>query len=132
MANTLDAMVGYRGKHEYLGKVAARMDDLLNVVPSRLTALAIAGAARFAGGTPEGAWRGAIRDSGRTASPNAGWPMAAAAGALGLRLEKGGHYVLNPEGELPRGADVGRARRLVAGSIALTVLVSLLISRRKV
>ncbi len=131
MANTLDAMLGYRGRYEYLGKTAARLDDLLNVVPSRLTALALAAAGWMAGESPADAWRTAFRDSSRTASPNAGWPMAAAAGALGLRLEKVGHYVLNPEGRPPRAADVARARRMVTAGLAAAILGVLLISERQ-
>lgn len=131
MANTLDAMLGYRGRYEYLGKAAARVDDFLNVAPSRLTALAMVVASRIAGGSPTGAWRTALRDSSRTASPNSGWPMAAAAGALGLRLEKRGHYVLNPDGWPPRGGDVARARRVVTASLVVAVLGILLVSGRQ-
>jgi adenosylcobinamide-phosphate synthase len=130
MANTLDAMLGYRGKYEYLGKVAARTDDLLNLIPARLTALAMALASPLVGGSPVRTWRAALRDSGRTASPNAGWPMASASGALDLRLEKADHYVLNPEGKLPDGSDIGRARRLVAEGALVAVAGALLLSRR--
>ena len=56
--------------------------------------------------------------------------MAAAAGALGIRLEKTGHYVLNPDGRLPDGADIGRARRLVGGAVAIAVLGAALLARR--
>jgi adenosylcobinamide-phosphate synthase len=122
MANTLDAMIGYRGRYEYLGKVAARLDDLLNLLPSRLTALATVIASPLAGASAAGAWRGAIEGSRRTASPNAGWPMSAAAGALDLRLEKVGHYVLNPEGRPPTGADLAAAQRLVGAGLAVAIL----------
>jgi len=122
MTNTMDAMLGYRGRYEYLGKAAARLDDLLNLLPSRLAALAMVAASRLAGGSPARAWAIARRDSSRTASPNAGWPMAAAAGALDRRLEKIGHYVLNPEGVLPQVEDIRRARRLVGASLVLAVL----------
>ena len=57
----------------------------------------------------------AWRDAGLTASPNAGWPMAAAAGALDIRLEKADHYVLNPDGRLPGAEQIGRAQVAVAG-----------------
>jgi adenosylcobinamide-phosphate synthase len=131
MANTLDARVGYRGKYEYIGKTAARVDDLLNFVPARLTALATVAVSWMAGGSPGESWRVAVRDSSCTASPNSGWPMAAAAGALNLRLEKAGHYVLGAEGKPPEASDVGRARRLVAGSLGTAVLCILLFSWRK-
>ncbi|MDP2728821.1 MAG: cobalamin biosynthesis protein [Dehalococcoidia bacterium] len=92
--NTLDAMIGYRGKYEHLGKIAARLDDLLNYVPARLGAMLVIAGAFLTRQNVRGAWRIMRRDGGRTESPNAGWPMAAAAGALGLQLEKPGHYRL--------------------------------------
>jgi adenosylcobinamide-phosphate synthase len=93
-ANTLDAMVGYHGRFEYLGKLAARLDDLLNLVPARLTALLLALAATALGLPVRrglAVWR---RDARRTESPNAGHPMAMAAGLLGVRLDKREAYVL--------------------------------------
>ncbi|MEL6348656.1 MAG: adenosylcobinamide-phosphate synthase CbiB [Myxococcota bacterium] len=91
--NTLDAMVGYRGRYEWLGKASARLDDLLNLLPARLTAalllcFAPSDTARRRGMAI------LMQDRGRTASPNAGWPMAAMAGLLGVELAKPGHYVL--------------------------------------
>ena len=92
--NTFDSMVGYHGRYEYLGKVAARLDDLLNFVPSRLTALLIIASAPIFGGNQRAAWRIWRRDAHKTESPNAGHPMAAMAGALGVQLEKVDHYIL--------------------------------------
>ncbi len=94
VVNTLDAMIGYHGKYEYLGKFAARADDVLNFIPARIAALLIVLAAVIKR-NGKNAWRTAFRDHSRTESPNAGWPMAAMAGALGVRLEKQGHYVLD-------------------------------------
>src|SRR5581483_558027 len=106
--NTWDAMVGYHGEYEFLGKAAARLDDLANYLPARMTAGMIAVAA-IAGAD----WRGAIArarsESGRTESPNAGWPMAAMAGALQRRLAKCGHYRLGAEYRACEPADVRRA-----------------------
>lgn len=120
--NTLDSMVGYHGERfEWLGKASARLDDLANIVPARLTALTIIVAAPLAGGSAREAARMAWREHRVTASPNAGWPMAAAAGALGLRLEKQGHYTLNPEGRPPCACDIRRARRLVGAASGLVV-----------
>jgi len=116
--NTLDSMVGYRGRYEHLGKAAARADDVVNLVPARLCALLIAAAAPAGGGSPARAWRTALRDHGRTASPNAGWTMAAMAGALGVELEKAGHYRLG-EGRQPDPADIRRAQRIAAVALAL-------------
>ena len=112
-ANTLDAMIGYHGRYEYLGKPAARCDDLLNIVPARLTAALIAAVAIFHRGSQD-AWSTALRDHTATASPNAGWPMAAMAGALQVRLEKLDHYVLGGDHQPPCAADVAAASRLVS------------------
>lgn len=87
-ANTADSMIGHKSER-YLefGWAAARFDDLLNLVPARLSALLIAGAAFWVKGAhPEKAWSTALRDARKHASPNAGWPEAAFAGALGFSL----------------------------------------------
>jgi len=94
MVNTCDAMIGYRGRYEYLGKFAARLDDVLNLIPARLTGLLMVAAAGVTGKNARGAWIIMLRDHRLTASPNAGWPMSATAGALGIRLEKTGYYQL--------------------------------------
>ena len=87
--NTLDSMIGYHGKYEYLGKAAARLDDLVNLLPSRLTGLTLVIASIFLPGqNPKQAWRIMWRDHAMTESPNAGWPMSAMAGSLGVQLEK--------------------------------------------
>lgn len=117
VVNTADAMLGYRTPElEWFGKAAARADDALNWAPARLTALCIALAAPAAGGDARAALRVALRDARRTPSPNAGWPMAAIAGALGVRLTKRGAYELHPEGRAPAPADLRRARRIVAAA----------------
>jgi adenosylcobinamide-phosphate synthase len=86
-ANTMDSMVGYKNfRYRKFGKVAARADDVLNFLPARLTALTMVAAAALAGLEAQGAWRIICRDAGRASSPNAGWPEAAMAGALGVRL----------------------------------------------
>jgi adenosylcobinamide-phosphate synthase len=86
-ANTMDSMVGYKNyRYRKFGKVAARADDVLNFLPARLTALLMVLAAALVGLSPRGAWRIIRRDAGKTSSPNAGWPEAALAGALGVQL----------------------------------------------
>lgn len=92
--NTLDAMIGYHGEYEYLGRSAAKLDDLANYIPARLSAALIVVASALAGLASRSAAQVALRDHSRTESPNAGWPMAAMAGALGVQLEKLGHYRL--------------------------------------
>ena len=86
--NTADSMIGHRTpRHEAFGWAAARLDDLVNLPGARLTALLIAiGAALSPDASAGDAVIAAWRDAGRHRSPNAGWPEAAMAGALGLRL----------------------------------------------
>ncbi|ODA68273.1 cobalamin biosynthesis protein [Methyloligella halotolerans] len=86
--NTADSMIGHRNaRYESFGWASARLDDLANLPASRITAVSLAAAAAllpWADGA--GALRSVRRDAGRHRSPNAGWPEAAMAGALGLRL----------------------------------------------
>lgn len=86
-ASTLDSMVGYKNeRYRQLGWASARLDDLLNLVPARLTALLTCVAAPLVGLNPWRSLTTTLRDAGKTCSPNAGYPMAAAAGALGVRF----------------------------------------------
>jgi adenosylcobinamide-phosphate synthase len=121
-ANTADAMWGYRTpRYEHLGKAAARLDDLLTFGPARLGALLLI----LAGPRPGhslAVWR---RDAGRTPSPNAGQPMSAAAGQLGVRLEKRCAYVLNAPAPEPGFADITAARGLVARAMLLGACLAL-------
>ena len=117
-ANTADAMWGYRGKWEWAGKFAARADDVLNLVPARLTALALS----LVGRDRRRVLRRLPVEAGRTASPNSGWPMAALALSLGIRLRKPGVYALNERGAAPTATDVAEALRrceVVAWLLAL-------------
>ncbi|MGX5734901.1 adenosylcobinamide-phosphate synthase CbiB [Bosea thiooxidans] len=86
--NTADSMIGHRTpRHLAFGWASARLDDLVNLPASRLTALLLIAAASLDREADSGgAWRAARRDAGKHRSPNAGWPEAAMAGALGLRL----------------------------------------------
>lgn len=86
--NTADSMIGHRTElYAEFGWASARLDDLLNWIPARLTALLIAGAAFWVkGADAEKGWTTALRDAKKHASPNAGWPEAALAGALGFSL----------------------------------------------
>ena len=86
--NTLDSMIGHRSsRYLHFGRFAARLDDVANWLPARLSALLILGAALcLPGMTPGAGWRAMWRDASRHRSVNAGWPEAAMAGALGLRL----------------------------------------------
>ena len=86
--NTADSMIGHRtARHAAFGRAAARLDDLVNLPASRLSGiLLVAAAALRRGASPAGAWRALWRDAPRHRSPNAGYPEAAMAGALGLAL----------------------------------------------
>jgi adenosylcobinamide-phosphate synthase len=125
VVNTLDASIGYRGKYEYLGKAAARLDDLLNLVPARITAALLLLAGVPARSARRG-WRVMARDGGRTESPNAGRPMAAMAGLLGVELEKPGHYKLGDAEEALAVKKIDQAWRLVLGAAALASVAALL------
>jgi adenosylcobinamide-phosphate synthase len=95
--NTLDSMIGYKNnRYFYFGKAAARLDDLANIVPARLTALLVIVAAFILRLPWRKTLRIVLRDAGLQPSPNSGYPEAAYAGALGIRL--GG---LNFYGGLP-------------------------------
>ena len=109
-ANTADAMWGYRGlRHgvnwEWAGKWAARADDVLSWLPARITALLlslISGGVRL---------QKLNEEARKTPSPNSGWPMAAMAIALDIRLQKPGVYVLNPYGRPPELEDAALAQK---------------------
>ena len=122
-ANTANSMIGHRTpRHEAFGWASARFDDLVNLPASRLTALLLVLSAGFIPGANSGeAWRAVSRDAKRHRSPNAGWPEAAMAGALGLSLAGPRSYrgVLVDDAQMGEGgrreattADIRRALRL--------------------
>ena len=127
--NTLDAMVGYRSPtYARFGWASARLDDVVNWAPARLTGLLAAACAPAAGGRPGDAWRAMRRDGARHPSPNAGRCEAAFAGALGVRLGGTNLYAGAAEhrpslgqGHEPEPGDIRRAVRLCrAVTIAAT------------
>ncbi len=124
--NTLDSMIGYRGDYEYLGKAAARLDDMVNLIPARLTALLLTlGSGLLPEQRAGRAWRIMGRDHARTASPNAGWTMSAMAGALGVELEKPGHYKLGDPTRSLEPGDITHAIQSMYLVAALGLLVAL-------
>ena len=131
--NTLDAMIGYRGAFEYLGKFAAHLDDLANLIPARLTALLFLTMGWFLRGNVAQGWRILRRDGGKTPSPNGGRPMAAMAGLLGVRLDKKGVYSLGEPRTPLTPAKVYEAWRIVraagVGMIALCGALLTLIAK---
>lgn len=86
--NTADSMIGHKTeRYREFGWASARLDDIVNWVPARLTALLLCAAAFFVkGADPERGWTTALGDARKHDSPNAGWPEAALAGALGFAL----------------------------------------------
>lgn len=122
-ANTADAMWGYRGRWEWAGKWAARADDVLSWLPARITALLLS---VVRGGL---SWATLRREARRTPSPNSGWPMAAMALALDVRLGKPGVYTLHAQGGLVQASHTAQAvrcaeqvLRLIAACAALAAL----------
>ncbi len=94
VVNTFDSRIGYHGEYEYLGKFAARLDDVLNYIPARLSGLLLVVSAYLSRMNGGRAWLTMLHDHSRTESPNAGWTMSAMAGALGVQLEKTSYYRL--------------------------------------
>lgn len=130
--NTLDSMIGHRNtRYAKFGRFAARLDDLVNWLPARLTAMLMV----IASGS-WGAWRIVRRDAPRHRSPNAGWPEAAMAAALNIRLSGPRSYGtqlvaepwLNGTERDPSGGDIGHAlalyrRTIIAAGLILLLLV---------
>jgi adenosylcobinamide-phosphate synthase len=134
--NTADSMIGHRTpRHAAFGWAAARTDDAFNWPAARLSAVLIALAARAGHGSTQAAFASIRRDARRHESPNAGWPEAAIAGALGLALlgprVYGGEVVtapfLNPEGRKEAvAADIGRAL-MVCGTAGVIFALALVL-----
>ena len=123
-ANTADAMWGYRGlRHgmnwEWAGKWAAWADDVLSWLPARLTALLLALVVRGLN------FKTLRCEARKTPSPNSGWPMAAMALALNIRLGKPGVYTLNPAGKPPLAADITQAQKQASKAVLGQVLLAL-------
>lgn len=133
--NTLDSMVGYRTpRYNLFGRLAARMDDAANFLPARLTALLLVVLAAPLGGRAARAARVMLADHAKASSPNAGWPEAALAGALGVRLGGPSNYfgeivdkpLINAAGSPPGEGDYPRAVRLLYGvSLSAAILAAL-------
>lgn len=123
--STLDSLLGYKEpRYANLGWFSAKLDTFVNFIPARLTAALIALAASLTGGDWKGAWETALRDHGKTESLNAGWSMSAMAGALHVKLEKPGHYVLASEFGWPHPNHVFAALRVMkVTSLLFTVSV---------
>ncbi len=128
--NTLDSMIAHRSpRYLHFGRIAARADDVANWIPARLTALLIA----LASPRPRQALATTLRDARRHRSPNAGWPEAAMAGGLGIRLSGPRSYGegirdepwLNAAAPDPAAADLARGLRIYLRAMALAGLILL-------
>lgn len=123
--NTLDAMVGYKDQENIdIGWFPARLDDLANYIPGRITGVIMVISAAFIGLDWKNSYRTMVKDAVKTPSPNSGYPMAAAAGALGVRLEKKGVYTLG-ERKIPLNSDIIEQAILLS---QITIILFLTIS----
>jgi len=121
MINTLDSMVGYKKEpFAQLGYAAARLDDVVNIVPARVSLVFIF-IASFFFGKPLDAIITCMFDHNKTASPNSGWSMAAVSGALNVRLEKIGYHVLGGNFSDPESIHIKKAIYLVGFSSFLVI-----------
>lgn len=136
--NTLDSMIGYKhAPYTHLGLVSARLDDVINWIPARLTAGFIILAAFFLRADGPAAWRTSLGEHRNSASPNAGWPEAALAGALGVSLlgpaiyagQRSNKPYINLVGRAPELVDLEKGLKLiwVSGLIAygLAIIISI-------
>ena len=130
--NTMDSMLGYvNDRYEAFGKASARLDDVMNYIPSRLSALFIIAAAKFTGLNAAGAWKIFRRDRMKHASPNSAQTESACAGALDVRLAGNAWYggvlhekpYIGDDIRLIEPEDIRKACRLMyAASIAAIVI----------
>ena len=126
--NTLDSVIGYHGKYEYIGKASARLDDAANLLPARISAMLLLAAGALSGMPARRGWHTALAGRRLAASPNAGWTIGAMSGLLGVELEKPRHYRIGSGFPQPSAAAIGAAARLayiVAGLGALLALAML-------
>lgn len=131
-ANTMDSMVGYcNDKYRYFGRVAARLDDVLNFIPARVAGVLMCVGAAVCGYDALGAWRIFLRDRKNHKSPNSAHPEAPCAGALGIQLAGsavyGGQMVDKPTMGDPvrpvEALDIARANRIMCAASALALLL---------
>ena len=130
--NTLDSMIGYRGEFELLGKGSAKLDDIVNWIPSRLSGVLIVLSSIF---LPAQKFLPSLsimlKHHKKTESPNAGWPMAAMAGALEIELTKPGHYSLGKAKHPISHNDIRNSvKSLYSSSVIFVLIISVIIVSR--
>lgn len=132
-ASTLDSMVGYRNeKYEDLGSFSAKLDDVLNYIPARITALLMCAAAGITGQNAKRALFIVRRDHANHLSPNCAWSEAAAAGALGIQLGGTHHYfgnvvykpTIGDKSRTPEIEDIDRVNKLLYAASALALIIT--------
>lgn len=123
--NTFDAMIGYHDKWEYLGKVAARLDDIANYIPARLTGFTIILASLLCRKKASQSWRIMLSDHSKTESPNSGWTMSALAGALEVQLEKSNCYKLGVNRNALTTGTIDASQKIIITVAAIWVLLSI-------
>lgn len=117
--NTVDSMIGYRTESlKSFGYLGAKLDDVMNWIPARLSPLLIA-----LGSFSAVPVRLALRDWSNTSSPNSGWPMSACSGALQVKLIKKSHYVLGSEFDLPGSGEIKKATSLAGRTVGVYLLL---------
>jgi len=130
--NTLDSMIGYRNDdYEYFGKFAARLDDVVNFIPARISALLMMVGSIFVGGDIKGAARIYARDRNNHKSPNAAQTESVCAGALGLCLGGDSYYrgvlvhkpTIGDDVNVPDPKHIKAANRLMYAASVLAVVV---------
>ncbi len=125
VVNTLDAMWGYKTrKYILFGRPSAVLDDILNFIPSRITGLLFCICAPAAGGNSIRAWKTMIRDHARVKSPNAGYPEAAMAGALGISLGGPGIYFGETVEKESMGEDINETTPAMISSAVKLLYIS--------
>ncbi|MGB9977697.1 cobalamin biosynthesis protein [Methanobacterium sp.] len=123
--NTLDAMVGYKTPEKIkIGWFPARLDDILNFIPARITGVLVVAAAAFLRLNWKNSYKIMLRDSRKPDSPNSGFSMAAAAGALDIKLEKIDYYKIGDELSPLTTNKITEAVLLAKITILLFILVS--------
>lgn len=137
--NTLDSMIGYRNKkYNYFGRFAARLDDVLNIIPARITGFLYVAASLLSGFDYKNAYRILLRDRWNHLSPNSGYPEAAVAGALNIQLGGGSYYsgeyvekkYIGDDNKEPDIEDIPKACMLMTfvSVLALVILIALKIA----
>ena len=125
--NTMDAMVGYKKYHKF-GFIPAKVDDIVNLIPARITGYLMVIASYILSMDWRNSYRIMKRDARNCESPNSGYPMAACAGALDIQLEKKNSYVMGDEFKPLETYDIRRAYNLSRWTIFLFILAQVFLT----